>query len=330
MAVSFNQRGLIYPASFFPGYFYNRQRYNSMTEMEVPSHGRPSPASAGRITDDILFLGEFQPPAVIPIVSPELRVRIRRATAIVINLEAPLCSRLCNLVKTPLFPSFRMPPTTFRHILAAYGITPSKCIVNLANNHAYDAGPASLVRTTRALREMGCRVIGTREYPSVTIKGIRIMGCTARMNPATHEQADTLVQPDDIPLHDGIPTIIYVHWGWEYYDEPDEQTKAMAAHWCRPQTNVIAIIGHGPHLLQRRQTIHGRPVFYSLGDTTSQTAFHVGNPRSLSGFLSLSAKNGRLHGYEIVPVLEGSRIADTADSLSRFRAYFTSYRPSSP
>jgi poly-gamma-glutamate synthesis protein (capsule biosynthesis protein) len=315
---SFNQQGLIYPASFFPGYFFNRHRYNTMAEMEVPAGaGRAVTAAVGRDTHDILFLGEFQPPATIPAITPELRALIRQAKAIVLNLEAPLCARRCEPVKTPLFPSFQMTPATFRSILEAYSISPSKCIVNLANNHAYDLGPRSLARTTRLLHEMGCRVIGTREHPSVIVKGIRIIGCTARMNPSTHEHADTLVQPDDVPIHDRIPTIVYVHWGWEYYDEPDEQTRALAAHWCRPQTNVVAVVGHGPHLLQRMRAINGRPVFYSLGDTTSQTDFHLGNPRSLSAFVSVSPS-----GYAITPVLAGSRIADTADSLRRFHAYY--------
>jgi hypothetical protein len=294
-----------------------------MTEMEVPAGARrATAATAGHAGHDILFLGEFQPPAAIPVVSHELRAQIRRAGVVVMNLESPLCVRSCTVVKTPLFPSFSMTVATFRRILAAYDISPNKCIVNLANNHAYDLGPTSLQRTTALLHKLGCRVIGTRKHPSVMVKGVRIMGCTARMNPTTYEHADTLIQPDDVPLHDGIPTIMYVHWGWEYYDEPDEQTAALATHWCRPSSNIVAVVGHGPHLLQRARLLHGRPVFYSLGDTTSQTDFHVGNPRSLSGVLFVAIKNGGLAGYSIAPVLEGRQIADTADSLRRFRAYF--------
>jgi hypothetical protein len=320
---SFNQTGMIYPLSFFPGYFYTKKRYDNMTEMEVPpSVTRASQAQQGSMDTSILFLGEIQPPDKIPVVSAGLRDQIKSAPAVVVNLEAPLSARYRKPLFAPPFPSFSMTVTAFRATLVALGITPSKCIVNLANNHAYDLGKQSLQTTTKHLLTLGCRVIGTRDHPSVMVSGVRIMGCTSRMNPLTHEHADTLVQPDDVPLYDNIPTIMYVHWGWEYYDEPDDQTRALAAHWCRPSTNIMAIIGHGPHLLQRVQVIGGRPVFYSLGDTVSHATMELGNPRSLSGALSVAVKNGALKGYTLMPILQGTRIADTPDSLRRFRAFY--------
>jgi hypothetical protein len=324
--VTFNQQGYIYPASFFPGYIYMKNRYNKMTTMEVPTGVRAAPASRGRRDQTILFLGEFQSPEgyLTRRADAPIRRMVREAAAVVINLEAPLClpNSRCTPIQSPLFPAFAMTIQQFQSILKAYGIPPTKCIVNLANNHPYDLGAKSLTRTTEILHRLGCRVIGTRDHPSVTVKGVRIMGCTARMNPPTYEHADTLIQPDDVPLHDGIPTIVYVHWGWEYYDEPDDQTVALSEYWCRGQTNILGVVGHGPHLLQRMRTIQGRPVFYSLGDTVSREVFNAGNPRSLSGALQLSVQNKRLSGYAMHPILQSTRLADTPDSLRRFRAYY--------
>jgi poly-gamma-glutamate synthesis protein (capsule biosynthesis protein) len=55
-----------------------------------------------------------------------------------------------------------------------------------------------------------------------------------------------------------------VHWGTELQDWPDQAQRA-AAEWLVDH-GADLVIGHHPHVVQQPGCVHGRPVFYSLGN----------------------------------------------------------------
>lgn len=335
---SFNQRGFIYPAGFFPKYAMQMYRFSRMSSMPAPvietTHMLRIPF--GRmLNDNIVFLGEVQPLAasIHLHIAPAIKNRLAAAAHVVVNLESPLCREACS-PKRSLLPAFAMTSDEFARIMAAYGVTDfRRLIVNIANNHTFDRGDASTEETTAELERIGCRVIGTKARPSVMAGDTRIIGCTSRLNPLSTPYASQLIQPDDLPLHDTIPTIVYVHWGWEYYDDPDVGSVELAKQWagatgCR--TNIIGIVGHGPHLLQKVCDLGGIPCAFSLGDAIvrSKQALKPTNPRALSMVLSVSIERGRIAAMDGMPVLQNYSAdvkhlhvkgADTPDAMARFK-----------
>jgi hypothetical protein len=77
----------------------------------------------------------------------------------------------------------------------------------------------------RLLEGAGCAVIGARSRPHAMVGGVRFVGATSRLNPKAMLHGRHVVQPDEVPFEDGVPTVVYVHWGYEYMDEPDSQTQ---------------------------------------------------------------------------------------------------------
>jgi hypothetical protein len=333
---SFNQTGFIYPASFFPGYIANNLRFGRMKTMALPKIDTSDRiADFGTKNSNIVFLGEIQPLGKSKLhVSDSIKSALRGKT-VVINLESPVCHELgkCRAQKS-ILPSFAMDVDEFKRIVHAFGLDYTKLIVNIANNHSFDTGPDAIDTTTHELESLGCKVIGTTERPHCMVDGVRMIGCTSRLNLLASPHAKRIIQPDDIPLNDNVPTIVYIHWGWEYYEDPDEQSVALAKQLanmtgCSPNANIIGIVGHGPHVLQKVCKYNNTICAYSLGDTVvrSKRPVSVHNPRALSGMVKCNIEGGKMTSMHMIPLLQshkGTEVklfeADTEDSLERYRA----------
>lgn len=333
----FNQTGFIYPIKFLPGYINNNYRFSRMKRMALPNID-----TSDRINDfgskkgNIVFLGEIQPLGNAVLHVGSSITKMLRNKTVVINLESPICNQLskeCHAQKS-ILPSFAIDLDEFKRVVKAFDIDYRNLIVNIANNHAFDIGPDSIDTTTKELEAIGCRVIGTDDRPHCMVDGIRIVGCTARLNLLASPYAKKIIQPDDIPLKDKVPTIVYIHWGWEYYEDPDEQSIALAKQLsnmtgCSPYNNIIGIVGHGPHVLQKVCKYKDTICAYSLGDTVvrSKRPVSIHNPRALSGMLGVSTSHKKISGIHMTPLLQShtdSKImlyeANTKDSLARYRA----------
>ena len=332
---SYNQKGAIYPASFLPTYIKNNLRFARMKKMSPPILRRdailytpPLPSIRG----NCVFLGEFQPIGKMNVkLAESILKQIDGAEFYILNLESTLCETEPCRPDFSILPRFAITVDEFKETIRPFNIPFNRLIVNIANNHSYDKGPDSVKTTTRLLKSLGCRVIGTQVDPYYKVGGVRILGCTTKLNPLAMPHAAGLVQPDDPLFSDPTPTIPYVHWGWEYYEEPDSNTVALSKKWmstaCYPNSSVIGIIGHGPHLLQKIASIDGRPCVYSLGDTLvrSKRPVSKGNPRALSGIVRVNLADGKLSSFHMIPVLQEhtkSTITlvdpDTEDSRIRF------------
>ena len=332
---SFNQKGAIYPASFLPTYIKNNLRFSRMKKMSLPPRDSMYSAPAPTIKGNCVFLGEFQPIGGKKLkISRTILEQIAGAEWYVLNLESALCETTPCRTSFSILPRFAITLAEFKETLRPFGIPFEKLVVNIANNHSFDKGEASVKTTTELLKSLGCHVIGTKADPSYTIGGVRIVGCTTKLNPLSTPHASGLVQPDDPLFAETIPTIPYVHWGWEYYEEPDPDTVALSQKWMSDEcykSSIIGIVGHGPHLLQKTVTINGGPCVYSLGDTLvrSKRPVSKGNPRALSGILRVQLEGGALSAFQMIPVLQEHTKEmitlvnpTTDDSRARFKALY--------
>lgn len=304
-----------------------------MTRMVLPTIDTADRvADFGKQYGNLVFLGEMQPLGESRLHVAASIKRILRGKTVVINLESPISNTLG--AQRSILPSFAIDVKEFKRLIRAFEIDYSNLIVNIANNHSFDTGSDATDATTKELEALGCRVIGTVARPSCMAEGVRIIGCTARLNPLSTPHATKLIQPDDIPLDDTTPTIVYIHWGWEYYEDPDEESVSLAKQLanvtgCAPHANIVGIVGHGPHLLQKVCKYNDTICAYSLGDTVvrSKRPVSIHNPRALSGMLHINIDKGRISGMHMTPLLQshdGAKIklfeAATEDSLARYRA----------
>lgn len=169
-------------------------------------------------------------------------------------------------------------------------------IVTLANNHTLDFGTIALQDSILTLQEAGIEFVGAGntideakeiKYVECDYKKIAFLGAS-RVIPVTNWNAGTNA-PGLLTTYD--PTIliaqiqeaktnsdfvvVYVHWGIERNQYPEEYQKNLAKQYIDAGADVI--IGSHPHVLQGIEYYNGKPIVYSLGNfifynTIEQTA----------------------------------------------------------
>ena len=136
-------------------------------------------------------------------------------------------------------------------------------LVNLANNHTIDYGPAGWEETLEAL-EGNAAVCGNGLLALRTIRGhvFGFGGCRE----TTYLQNPTCIKEDILRLREeGAEVVIYqCHWGNEYQGHHSAIQEAMARACVRAGADLV--IGHHPHVVQGIEWIRGVPVVYSLGN----------------------------------------------------------------
>ena len=205
--------------------------------------------------------------------------------------------------------AFQAPPAN-AGTLARAGVD----IVNLANNHAFDFGPAGYrgtraaldragVRATgapgqiRLLRAGGVRVgfVGFSSYPwSAPLNDLR--GVT-RLVRAAGRMADVVVAF----FHGGAEGSdkLHVPYGREYaFGEDRGHLRQFARRAVDAGADVV--LGSGPHVLRGMQLYRGRLIAYSLGNLTGWKNFSTAGTLSYSAVLTVElSPKGRLTGGHV-------------------------------
>jgi poly-gamma-glutamate capsule biosynthesis protein CapA/YwtB (metallophosphatase superfamily) len=246
-------------------------------------------APAGNSTVSLLFAGDVmlgRGVARLATAGPDrlfadVRFQVRSADLAVANLESPLTSR-------PHDPAFgenalEASPASARLLVAA-GFD----AVGIANNHAGDAGPATVTDTMEALSKNGLSVIGAGstiakalEPRIVTIGGIRVallafdvsgQGPRAGIaQPGIASWDDDLARAAVTRARAGADVVaVGIHGGAEYVPVTDPSLMRIAKLLATSGADVVW--GHGPHVVQPIRLIDpdrdGRPtiVATSLGN----------------------------------------------------------------
>jgi len=201
------------------------------------------------------------------------------------------------------YPTFNCPDTIVS-TLAASGVD----VFLTANNHSYDTGYYGMMRTLDVITANGLEYLGTRKSTDEhfvmvkQINGIKVgmvnytydtresawdtkslNGITMRedaqdlVNSFCYSDLESLYSSVNDSLNQmrmlGIDCkIVFVHWGNEYTDEPNEYEYEIAQRICELGADVI--IGGHPHVIQKYETLtsstgHQTLCLYSMGNELS-------------------------------------------------------------
>lgn len=205
-------------------------------------------------------------------------------------------------------------PTSFASALPASGIR----IVNLANNHTADYGPAGEASTLEALRRAHVAWTGRPgQIEVLRIRGLRIafLGFApypwaARLDRIPEAvalvrraaaKADLVV----VAIHAGAEgsTATHVPRATEYFlGENRGDSRAFARAVVGAGADLV--VGSGPHVVRGVQWYRNRLVAYSLGNLAGWHTFGLGGALSASAALSVTLRDdGRVVRAHWTPLL---------------------------
>lgn len=277
-------------------------------------HLRRSPGDDGESNFHSSFEAVSVPDgeACLPVEAPfrGLQVIFAEADVIVVNLESPLAEQ------TRFEGSRLTSEPRYAQSLRLAGVD----VVNLANNHCFDAGEEGLLRTFEALEAEGVRYIGAgkdldtvRKGVVTEVGGLRIawLGYTQKMGRVTLDYAAAtahrfgcvpldldVVREDIKAAHDSTDVVIVTpHWGVEERHGVSKTIRRMGHDMI--DAGASAVFGHGPHLYQGIEIYRGRPIIYSLGTLIFGNRGKAWKDNVLA---KLAFQDGRPSRVEIIPV----------------------------
>ena len=212
------------------------------------------------------------------VVDGTFRSIIDSSDVFMVNEEFPFSNRGAAAADKQF--TFRLPPEK-ASIFQELGID----IVTLANNHALDFGTDALLDTCDTLDQAGIFRVGAganldeaKKPVIMEIKGKKIgfLGAS-RVIPvgswnATANGPGMLTTYDPALLLEEIKkakeacdfVIVYVHWGIERDERPQEYQRTMGKQYIDAGADMV--IGSHPHVLQGMEYYKGKPIIYSLGN----------------------------------------------------------------
>jgi hypothetical protein len=198
---------------------------------------------------------------------------IREADLALANLECSICS--ADLIPEAKPYWFRAPQEA-SNLIARAGFAG----MLVANNHTGDFGRIGFEQTISALRREGIAPIGGGSNLDLAVeparfnrRGVRtaVFGCASPdfCSPIAGDaeaglcpwDASGLVESISRAKRDGEFCIVLCHWD---ADNDRSVCRAKASEWIDSGADVV--IGSGPHHVLAPEIVHGRPVFYSIGN----------------------------------------------------------------
>ena len=211
------------------------------------------------------------------LLSESLREAVQSADLAMVNEEFPFGTGGEAADKTY---TFQADPAYVR-VLTDLGVD----IVSLANNHILDFGQDVLSQTFATLDGAGIDYVGAGEtierakaWISYDLNGISAAVLSAsRVIPevswdvrnsqpgvfSTYDSA-LLVEQIETAKQENDLVIVYVHWGIESSDTPEDYQRELAYEYIDAGADLV--IGSHPHVLQGLEYYNGVPILYSLGN----------------------------------------------------------------
>lgn len=235
---------------------------------------------------------------------------MQAADCVCINLESPL-------VNNRRIESYRIVgDPQYAELMKKSGVT----VVNLSNNHCFDAEEAGVYETMTNLERVGIAYTGMghtlSEARTGTVKeigGMKIsfLGYTQKVGRVGMEYAvanndrvgclplDPGVIKEDIMNAKKISDYVFVtpHWGVEGYHTVSRTIRKLA-HFII-DCGADGIFGHGPHLYQGVEIYNDRPIVYSLG--TLIFGFYLNGWKN-NIISKVLIRNGFMKKIELIPI----------------------------
>jgi len=156
-------------------------------------------------------------------------------------------------------------------------------VVSLANNHAMDYGQDALAETMDVLSHnrityvgAGANSMAAHRPSEILINGLKVsfLAYTYKFHKVVEAQID---QPGVAIAHNELVksdikkakewadiVVVSFHWGWEYSDHPDKETRELAH--LAVESGADLVVGHHPHVIQGVEVYEGGLICYSLGN----------------------------------------------------------------
>jgi hypothetical protein len=219
-------------------------------------------------------------------VDPQILGFLRDGDGVVINLEGALSSH-----EIPYAPPIRLAsPLDHAKTVKDVGAT----ILNLANNHVLDAGPAGLAETLQAARDLGLLWQGAGECPHDACKPIILEknGVSVALLALTVDTGNSIRKSSPCTCS-GLSmrqcrnmivrartlankVIVQYHGGEEFVGMPSPRQVRLLRRFVR--WGADAVICHHSHVVQPFECYRGSLIFYSLGNFIFDIPAHRGAP----------------------------------------------------
>lgn len=188
-------------------------------------------------------------------------------------------------------------------------------LLGTANNHCMDSNLEGVSRTLRVLADAGLESTGTAASGSPlpwrgNVRGysISIIAWTASVNGLISSRGMEPVnvfnaRGNDSRLQEMLAeiqneaarkpdlVILSIHWGQEYFDEPDQYQKNLAALAIKAGADII--IGSHPHVFQPIEVRGDVFIAWSLGNFISSQRFREGDRAWVDGSAMLNLEINR-------------------------------------
>ena len=253
------------------------------------------------------------------------------------NLEEPLTddtgTTKCGTNSTSCH-QFRAPPSYAAHLRDA-GFE----VLNQANNHGYDYGPAGYRNTQNALERVGLKHTGApNQITVVDVEGVKVavVGFSSYVwsNSLVDIASAKKVTAKAASLVDLV--VVQVHMGAEGADKTrvrpgtemflgeNRGDPVKFAH-AMIDAGADLIVGHGPHVLRALEFYKGRLIAYSLGNFAGGGGTLNNNGRlGLGAVLKVSISvDGTWAGGQFISTYMNSAGEPTMDSNRRGLALVT-------
>ena len=236
---------------------------------------------------------------------------IPEADGMIANLEAPFATEGRTIANKDPHLTFKIDPELVS-ILKYLKITS----VTLANNHIGDYGISAIKATRDVLDRNNISYTGAGSHLSEAIEpivfvdkktqeSISILSFNAFV-PFTKTASNkkfgvsrfdytTLRIAITKTLSKSNSIIISVHWGIDYHQYPIPQLVHFATKLMDEFPEIIAVVGHHPHLQQPTIYHKGRPIFCSLGNFIFDEPFPLSR---IGSILTLEIENGTIKKHK--------------------------------
>lgn len=180
-------------------------------------------------------------------------------------------------------------------------------LVNLANNHSSDCGPAGVIDTQKALDDARVGWFGLGRVDVRTVRGIEVvnLGYTGGRE-EVKGQVEAEIRKYKKP---GNLVVVSFHWGIEG-SHATHSIQISLGH-AAVDAGADLVIGTHPHVLQGIEEYKGRKILYSLGNFVFGGNARPGEWESMIYRTRFALKDGvvtRVAEDELIPVqVSGSR-----------------------
>jgi poly-gamma-glutamate capsule biosynthesis protein CapA/YwtB (metallophosphatase superfamily) len=194
------------------------------------------------------------------------------------NLEEPLTDdtgrRKCGAASSGCH-QFRAPPSYASHLKAA-GFE----LMNQANNHGNDYGPAGYTNTQKALEAVGLQHTGAPgEITVVEVVGVKVGVVGFSSYPWNNSLIDIASAKELIAeaADEADVVVVQVHMGGEGSDKTrvrpgteiflgENRGNPIAFAHAVIDAGADLVVGHGPHVFRAMEFYKGRLIAYSMGN----------------------------------------------------------------